>query len=676
MDGRHILTTAWDGSVRFWDVSSGLEAQKLGEHSSGVTSAMFSPIGSHVLTSNADHTIGLWDLSTNRELLRLRGGSESINSVAFSPDGSIFASGGSDGQLRLWDQKTGQLLASLVSLKNGDWAVIRENGPFDSSRIEEAPGIHWVFPEEPFRALRPEVFMRDYYEPRLLSRLLAGEKLKPVRPLASLNRTQPWIGEPEVVPEPGGGGLVTVRVRAKNQRSEVQKDASGKLRQSGVYDVRLFRDGQLVRWAPRSSTEWQARSSERGNEPDGVDLAGWRQAHEVKAGQPEVERVEADGTLVVRFSHIQLPRRPEKKQATFTAYAFNEDRVKSATATKAVDVPAGLTPRQGRAYVISIGVNRTRSTPAWNLQYAANDARRMNAVVSERLGSTKVGGANQFGSVVPIRLVSDAGGLQEGELPATQASLRAVLDVLAGRTKPDSRLQKLGLQEKAQPEDLVLISVSSHGYTDDRGTFHFVLADVTAPQKVNETLNRQTLSSDQLSAWLREVDAGELVMIVDACQSETTIQTEGFKPGPMGSRGLGQLAYDKGMRVLAASKAKESAFELGQDAQGHKIEQGLLSYALVQEGLVQKQADTDHNGVLTMGEWLRYAEQEVPKLFQQGYARGGVQRKGAPGNTLDRYLGKRQGDVGGENSDTPARYQQPTLFDFNKTRQETVLTEK
>jgi uncharacterized caspase-like protein len=368
--------------------------------------------------------------------------------------------------------------------------------------------------------------------------------------------------------------------------------------------------------------------------------------------------------MVVRFDHVRLPRRAGQKEVVFSAYAFNEDRVKSTTATRNIPLPAGIKPRMGKAYVISLGVNRTRSTPpAWDLSYAVNDARELSRVVSRKLRDTR-----QFADVVPVCLVSDdakAVAKKEDrcdtELPGTKESLQAVLDLLAGRpVKEPIRTQLSKFTERAQPEDLVLISVSSHGYTDDRGTFHFVTADVNAPQQVTPGLDRSTLNTDQLSAWLREVDAGELVLIVDACESEATVQSEGFKPGPMGSRGLGQLAYDKGMRVLAASKARESAYE--RDKIGH----GLLSYALVTKGLEEGEADWQpKDNRITMSEWLGYAEQEVPKLFAEGEARGGVQRRGAPAGTRDVYHGQKK---------TPAPYQQPTLFDFAKGRDSEIAT--
>jgi hypothetical protein len=431
-----------------------------------------------------------------------------------------------------------------------------------------------------------------------------------------------------------------------------------------VYDLRLFRDGQLVGWAPRDSAKWQSESSVRGSEADGINLVDWRKAHQVKPGLAEVESVEADGTMVVRFEHVRLPQRAGPKEVAFSAYAFNEDRVKSTTASKSIPVPADVKVRMGKAYVISVGVNRTRSTPAWDLSYAVNDARELSRVVSRKLRDTK-----QFAEVVPVCLVSDdarAAVKKENrcdtELPASKESLQAVLDLLAGRPVKEPVRAQLGkIRERAQPEDLVLISVSSHGYTDARGTFHFVTADVNEPQRVTPALDRSTLNTDQLSAWLREVDAGELVLIVDACQSEATIQTEGFKPGPMGSRGLGQLAYDKGMRVLAASKARESAYE--RDKIGH----GLLSYALVTKGLEEGEADWQpKDNRITMSEWLSYAEQEVPKLFAEGEAKGGVQRKGAPAGARDVYHGQKK---------TPDRYQQPTLFDFAKGRDTEIATD-
>jgi uncharacterized caspase-like protein len=366
--------------------------------------------------------------------------------------------------------------------------------------------------------------------------------------------------------------------------------------------------------------------------------------------------------MVVRFEHVRLPRRAGQMEVVFSAYAFNEDRVKSTTARKSIPSSAELKPRIGKAYVISVGVNRTRSTPAWDLSYAVNDARELSRVVSRKLRETK-----QFADVVPVCLVSDDARAAvkkedrcDTELPATKESLQAVLDLLAGRAVKEPIRTQLGkITERAQPEDLVVISVSSHGYTDDRGTFHFVTADVSELQRVTPALDRSTLNTDQLSAWLRQVDAGELVLIVDACQSEATIQTEGFMPGPMGSRGLGQLAYDKGMRVLAASKARESAYE--RDKIGH----GLLSYALVTKGLEEGEADWQpENKRITISEWLSYAEQEVPKLFAEGEAKGGVQRRGAPSGTRDVYHGEKK---------TPARYQQPTLFDFAKGKADTIV---
>lgn len=72
----------------------------------------------------------------------------------------------------------------------------------------------------------------------------------------------------------------------------------------------------------------------------------------------------------------------------------------------------------------------------------------------------------------------------------------------------------------------------------------------------------------------------------------------------MGSRGLGQLAYDKRMRFLAASQSDAAALE------DSRLEQGLLSYVLTEQGLKEGKADWKPiDKHITLGEWLAFFEE-------------------------------------------------------------------
>jgi hypothetical protein len=305
--------------------------------------------------------------------------------------------------------------------------------------------------------------MRDYYQPRLLQRLLARDVFKPVRSLASLNRVQPLIEVEKVEWEDAARGFARVTVIAKDN----QREQGAKRPNSGVYDLRLFRDKQLVGWEPKTSMEYLLQPAPPGPDADEMDRQWWRQKTPLN--------LDSNGAKRLTFT-VQIPRRAYVKQVTFTAYAFNIDRVKSATASTILNVTPGTKSRAGKAYVISVGVNRTESSPHWDLQFAANDARQMSEVVGEKLQAT-----GQFREVVRIRLVSEeAGREQPGEGTATKAHLKTVLDLLAGSAVPDAQRREIPDAEKiekAEPEDLVLLTFSSHGYADERGVFHMILAD-------------------------------------------------------------------------------------------------------------------------------------------------------------------------------------------------------
>jgi len=79
----------------------------------------------------------------------------------------------------------------------------------------------------------------------------------------------------------------------------------------------------------------------------------------------------------------------------------------------------------------------------------------------------------------------------------------------------------------------------------------------------------------------------------------------------MNSKGLAQLAYEKGMYVLTAAQGYQAALEAAQ--LGH----GYLTYALVVEGLKTPRADkSPRDGQVMVREWLDYATERVPQMQQ------------------------------------------------------------
>jgi uncharacterized caspase-like protein len=77
----------------------------------------------------------------------------------------------------------------------------------------------------------------------------------------------------------------------------------------------------------------------------------------------------------------------------------------------------------------------------------------------------------------------------------------------------------------------------------------------------------------------------------------------------MNSKGLAQLAYEKGMYVLTAAQSFQAAQEASQ--LGH----GLLTYALVEEGLRRALADSQPaDGEVVTREWFDYAARRVPEM--------------------------------------------------------------
>ena len=117
---------------------------------------------------------------------------------------------------------------------------------------------------------------------------------------------------------------------------------------------------------------------------------------------------------------------------------------------------------------------------------------------------------------------------------------------------------------------------------------------------------------------------------------------------------MGQLAYDKGMRVLAASQTDSVALE------SEKVKHGLLTYALILDGLEQRKAARKANVQISISDWLKYGSDRVPSLYEEI-------KKLKPGEKLG--LKREWGvvTVDSKEIDPNERIQKPSLFDFGSS---------
>ncbi|NJD36657.1 MAG: hypothetical protein FIA96_17830 [Betaproteobacteria bacterium] len=473
-----------------------------------------------------------------------------LASMALFPAGRFIALAGTDGTVRVLTQDKGELVITLLAMPGtDDWLAFTPEGLFDGT-----PGgwdaLLWRFSDELYDVAPAEAFFNEFYRPGLLADMMAGGRPSAPRSLASVDRRQPRVSL-----SVAGGSERQAKVRIDVQEAP---PGGGRAGGSGVRDVRLFRNGSLVKL-------WKG---------------------EVNGGK---------GVLEATVPIVTGENR-------FTAYAFNRDNIKSGDARASVTGADSL-KRPATAWVLAFGINRY-ANPAFNLGFSVADAQAFTERI--KLDQTTLGRYQQ------IKLFT----LKDNE--ATKTNLLTALKRLAGSERgplPKGLPKELAELSPAQPEDAVFIFFAGHGMANGP-RFYLVPHDLGYQGKMEQmdakamaTIFQHAVSDLELEAALETLDAERLVLTIDACNSGQALEAEEKRRGPMNSKGLAQLAYEKGMYVITAAQSHQAALEF--DQLGH----GLLTYALVMEGLGKGEADRQpKDGRIDVREWLDYASGRVPQL--------------------------------------------------------------
>ncbi|MGB8507107.1 MAG: caspase family protein [Pyrinomonadaceae bacterium] len=314
------------------------------------------------------------------------------------------------------------------------------------------------------------------------------------------------------------------------------------------------------------------------NAPAGAqDVRLFRNGSLVKVWHGDVLQGKTEATLTVNVPLIAGVNR-------LTAYAFNHDNVKSSDSTLNITGADSL-KRKGVAYVLAVGVN-SYANKDFDLKYAVADAQDFSD--EWRTQQTK------------LQTFADTEIITLKDTNATKANiLKALTD----------------LKAKVKPEDALVIYFAGHGTAQDN-RFYLIPHDLGyegGRDAIDDAGLKQilahSLSDLELQDALEGVDAGQLLMVIDACNSGQVLESEEKRRGPMNSKGLAQLAYEKGMYILTAAQSYQAAQEAS------KFGHGFLTFALVEEGIKQSKADDEpKDGSVLVREWFNYATQRVPQM--------------------------------------------------------------
>lgn len=636
--GNRILTTAGplsdDNIVRVWDTTTGKKVLEFRGHqdadkaaSFGIRCATFSQDGTAVLTSGRDKIVRLWDASSGRELLELKtywrtpdpgmtgvweeDFRSDIKGVAFSPDGTELITGGD--AVDVWQRATGRKVLHIES--NATALAVSRQGAIATSGWGENIVRLWD--------------------------LGSGKKLTEMRGHAGTVQAMAFSPDGQVLASGSEDGAIRLWSVANGAllAALINFSDGGWIvtDPQGRFDTDSLDRGAPIRWVV-SDEPFRALPVEifmqqfytpnllskilkhdalpavpdiaklnriqplvepPSVEPDpaGAGLVRVRvkvsaQLEHGRTSGARGLRLFRDGRMVgirsgdhlageYTFSGIRLP---QHNTVEFSAYAFNSEYVKSETAKTAYEVPRPLPPHSPRTYLLGIGVSQNQAVGC-TLDHAASDAVATASALGHRLPA-----------VEQTLVVSDGLGHS-----ATKQAIRAALSEIG---------------KKITPDDLFIMTFSGHGYTDKNGVFYLFPSDFkgSCNEVPNDQMLHSAIATSELTEWLRPLDAGEMVMILDACHSAASVEAAGFRPGPMGNRGLGQLAYDKRMRILGASQPQQLAIE------SRELQMGLLTAALVKEGLEANRADwKPPDGKIQLREWLEYAVERVPKMYVEDY---------------------------------------------------------
>ncbi len=121
-DGKKLAAGGADGSIRVFDIPSGVAKLKINNHADWVTDLCFSPDGKRIASASRDKTAKVFDAETGELLTTYSNHKVPVRAVVFAPDGKSVISAGGSG-VHIWNADDAKMLGELKGFQNDVYSL-------------------------------------------------------------------------------------------------------------------------------------------------------------------------------------------------------------------------------------------------------------------------------------------------------------------------------------------------------------------------------------------------------------------------------------------------------------------------------------------------------------------------------------------------------------------------
>ncbi len=475
---------------------------------------------------------------------------ENIRAITVTKNNHFMFTNTQEFKVKLWDLETKKLAATLYPVPaTGDWAVVMPDGRFDASS-EAQKDIYFV---KGLNTFPLEILYEQFYTPRLLPRLLAGERFTPVdadfdnlkkAPVVKISyeqKTRNLFVEDEGVPSyTNTTGLAHITVNAKAENDKID-------------EIRLFHNGKIVNLATRGLFVTDDVTNTDSKKYTITLMPGSNTFRAIALNSQRTES-KPDEIQVI----YQSASKPTGNQHVIVAGNGIIDQVdKNAT-----------------LYLLVVGINKYQNEKM-TLNYALADA-----------------------TAFKDELEKDAKSV------ITNIKTFFVTDNTATKTGITAAFKQV--QEAAKPQDVFVFYYAGHGVIGKDKEFYLVPNDVSDLKNVQAELESKGIPAKLLQKYAIDIAAQKQLFILDACQSAGAFN-EMLSADANQQKSIAVVSRSTGTHWMAASGAQQYANEFSQ--LGH----GAFTYVLLEA--LKGSAASDK--MITVNGLKGYLQQEVPELMKK-----------------------------------------------------------